>query len=362
VELIIIGGGIIGRSASWHLQQRGHQVTLIDPDLHLETPANPLNGSRAALGLLMAQVFHRASGRAWRLRQRSLELWGPWVEQLRAQGHPLELRRGLLLLASDPIELERQQALVQQRQALGLPLEWWDAARIKALQPELPPALGGLWSAADGQIDPLPLLQALGSDARRLGARLCAQAVINLQRNADGSWRVELANGEGLTTGTVVICAGASTAPLLHTLGLTLPLAAVLGQAVELQPASATPAWSGGPQRPAAVVWQGINLVPRPDGRLWLGATCEPGSTADPQALEALASLNGQAPAWLRQAQRLRQWQGVRLQPQGRAAPWLERLAPGLLLASGHYRNGLLLAPATAEWIAAQVEQPQSAP
>lgn len=310
----------------------------------------------------MAQVFHRASGRAWRLRQRSLALWQQWIETLQARGHPVQLRRGLLLLASSPEELLRQQALVQARQAMGLPLEWWDAERLNALQPELPPALGGLWSAADGQIDPLPLLQALVSDARRLGATLCQQRVVNLQRQHDGGWRLGLANGDWLTTGTVVICAGAGTAPLLQTLGLNLPLAPVLGQAVELQPATATPVWSGGPQRPAAVVWQGINLVPRPNGQVWLGATLEPGSTANPQALEAMASLNGQAPAWLRQSQRLRQWQGLRLQPQGRPAPWLELLAPGLLLASGHYRNGLLLAPATAEWIAEQVEQPRSSP
>lgn len=310
----------------------------------------------------MAQVFHRASGRAWRLRQRSLALWPQWIEQLQAQGHQVELRRGLLLLASSPEELLRQQALVQARQAIGLPLECWDAARLNALQPELPPALGGLWSAADGQIDPLPLLQALRSDAQRLGATLCQQRVVSLQRHDDGSWRVALANGDRLTTDTVVVCAGAGTAPLLQTLGLSLPLAPVLGQAVELRPAAATPAWSGGPQRPAAVVWQGINLVPRRNGQLWLGATLEPGRSANTQTLEAMASLNGQAPAWLRQAQRLRQWQGLRMQPQGRPAPWLELLAPGLLLASGHYRNGLLLAPATAEWLAAQVEQPQSTP
>jgi len=244
----------------------------------------------------MAQVFHRASGRAWRLRQRSLALWQQWIEQLQDQGHPVALRRGLLLLASSPEELLRQQALVQARQALGLPLECWDAERLNTLQPQLPPALGGLWSAADGQIDPVPLLQALRSEALRLGATRCQQQVVRLERHDDGSWRVALANGDRLTSGTVVICAGAGTPPLLQSLGLTLPLAPVLGQAVELQTAAATPAWGGGPQRPAAVVWQGINLVPRPDGRLWVGATLEPGSSANPQALEALASLNGQAP------------------------------------------------------------------
>jgi glycine/D-amino acid oxidase-like deaminating enzyme len=104
------------------------------------------------------------------------------------------------------------------------------------------------------------------------------------------------------------------------------------------------------------VVWQGINLVPRAGGRLWLGATLEPGDQADPAALAALRELDGAAPPWLRQASVIRQWRGHRPHPIGQPAPLLEQLEPGLVLASGHYRNGVLLAPATAEWVAEQLE------
>jgi glycine/D-amino acid oxidase-like deaminating enzyme len=54
----------------------------------------------------------------------------------------------------------------------------------------------------------------------------------------------------------------------------------------------------------------------------------------------------------------VRQWQGLRPRPLGRPAPLLECLAPGLLLAGGHYRNGVLLAPASAEWVVEQIEAP----
>jgi hypothetical protein len=76
---------------------------LIDPGL--DGQRDPSSGSEAALGVLMAQVFHRNSGRAWRLRQRSLELWGQWRQQLQGQGWELPWRPGLLLLASTPEEL-----------------------------------------------------------------------------------------------------------------------------------------------------------------------------------------------------------------------------------------------------------------
>jgi glycine/D-amino acid oxidase-like deaminating enzyme len=108
------------------------------------------------------------------------------------------------------------------------------------------------------------------------------------------------------------------------------------------------------------VSWRGINLVPRPDlangRRFWLGATLEPGTSATAAALEGLRQLEGAAPEWLRQAREVRRWQGLRPRPVGRPAPLLEALAPGLLLAGGHYRNGVLLAPASAAWVAEQVE------
>jgi glycine/D-amino acid oxidase-like deaminating enzyme len=351
--VLILGGGIIGRTAAWHLQQRGHQVSLVDPE-----PAghDPRAGSTAALGVLMAQVFHRASGRAWRLRQRSLALWEQWIAQLQSRGHPVALRRGLLLVASSPEDLQRQQLLVQERQAMGLPLELWPAERLTSLQPVLPPALGALWSPADGQLDPQPVLQALRVELKRLGTQLYSQTATALQAQGDGQWRVQLRDGTDLCSPVVVICAGAGTPTLLRSLGLAAPLEPVLGQALELANAAPQQPWSWSSDWPAAAVWQGINLVPRADGRLWLGATLEPGSQARAAALETMASLNGHAPPWLQQSQRLRQWQGLRLRPQGRAAPWLEQLAPGLLLAAGHYRNGLLLAPATAEWISTQLD------
>jgi glycine/D-amino acid oxidase-like deaminating enzyme len=113
------------------------------------------------------------------------------------------------------------------------------------------------------------------------------------------------------------------------------------------------------------VVWRGINLIQRPPGaapesadgwRLWLGATLEPGQEADERALESLRELGGDAPEWLRRARACRRWQGLRARPVGQPAPLLQDRGAGLLLATGHYRNGVLLAPASAEWVAARIE------
>jgi glycine/D-amino acid oxidase-like deaminating enzyme len=111
---------------------------------------------------------------------------------------------------------------------------------------------------------------------------------------------------------------------------------------------------------PGSVSLQGINLVPRPDlpggGHLWLGATLEPGRLADPAAMAHVRDLHGFAPGWLQRARQVNHWQGLRPRPVGRSAPLLEEIAPGLLLTLGHYRNGVLLAPSTAEWVAERIE------
>ena len=344
----------MGRACAWLLLQRGHRVLLLDPGL--DGQRDPSSGSEAALGVLMAQVFHRNSGRAWRLRQRSLELWGQWRQQLQAQGWALPWRPGLLLLASTPEELECQRQLVASRQQQGFALELWDQPRLDALAPALPiGALGGLYSPADGQLDPGPALAALLADGLRLGLQTYCDRVERLEQRP-GGWSVHTRCGENLEVEAVVLSAGVASSALLADLGHQVPMEPVLGQALELELPLPTN-WRSASPWPGAVVWQGLNLVPRASSKLWLGATLEPGDQADPAALANLQQLGDAAPTWLQQATVVRQWQGHRPHPIGRPAPLLEQLEPGLVLASGHYRNGVLLAPATAEWVADQLEQ-----
>lgn len=356
----MIGAGLVGRACAWLLQGRGHQVQLLDPCLNGAT--DPAAGSWAALGVVMAHVFQRSGGRAWRLRRRSLELWGSWRQELEEQGWPLPWQPGLLILASSATDVERQQRLQIERQRQAIPLEIWSPQQLADLTPALPAgAIGGLYSPADGQLDPGPALQALLGDGQRLGIQICSEAAVRLERRS-GHWTVHSRGGLALRSEAVVVSAGVTSSSLLEPLGHLLPLEPVLGQALELQLPPGTH-WGQNRAWPGAVVWQGLNLVPRPSSqiqgdRLWLGATLEPGCRADPNALANLRQLGGAAPPWMGQAQPIRQWQGHRPHPIGRPAPLLEQLEPGLVLASGHYRNGLLLAPATAEWVAQQLENP----
>ena len=92
-------------------------------------------------------------------------------------------------------------------------------------------------------------------------------------------------------------------------------------------------------------------MIPYKKNRLLRGATLEPGDTANNEALERMHAMNGQAPNWLKHASVDNHWSGLRGRPINRPAPILKALEPGLIIATGHYRNGVLLAPATAEWV-----------
>ena len=345
---------MVGLAVAWRLCHGGYPVELIAPET--SGPQADRSGSGAALGLLMAQVYRRSSGRGWRLRQQSLGLWHRWRQELAERGHPIPFRPGLLQLAGTAEERDAQRRLVEQRQAQGLPLQWLEPSDLRALAPAPPEAaLGGVLSPQDGQLDPLAAMAALRADGEAAGLQHWPVAVERIDRgadaNGDGRWLVQGNDGSQRSYRWLVVSAGLGSAALVGALGHGRPQAPVLGQALELQ----LPQGCDAGAWPGSLSWGGINLVPRPGGRLWLGATLEPGDGADAAQLTNLQRLGGQAPPWLLEATVLEQWQGLRARPEGRPAPLLEALEPGLLLASGHYRNGVLLAPASAAWVAEQL-------
>lgn len=355
----VVGAGSVGSVTAWWLARCGAQVTWLAPHAQVERPS-----SLAALGVLMGHCSRRLRGRSWRLRRTSLALWRQWLPLL----DPIPQQWGITALCHQPDQVEQLQMLVHQRQKEGVPLAWrsredllsrWPALEASDLQ-------GGLWSPQDGQLDPAPLLAALAGAAENLGVQRWPAQVTGLQPEGK-AWRlhVQASNPSYPTTlvvSAVVLCTGLGTDRLLASLDpaiqLHWPMTPVLGQAAELHCPMLPPQGLPGP-----VAWRGVYLIPRPQSqRLWIGATVEPGDQSQDHCFAQMLRLDGAAPPWLQQAQVLNRWQGVRARPTGRPAPVLASLAPGLLLTSAHYRNGILLAPATAAWSAQQLGFPAPDP
>jgi glycine oxidase len=296
--------------------------------------------------------FHvgKRVGRRFKLRLKSLEaVRSPNRAAGGRPGRSLPVnRRGILKLLREE-EVEAWQETLAARRQAGYRLDLLSPAEVGSLQPGLRSDLAAaIYSPQDRQVQPKLLTQALLEAAQRKGSRFFFhQPVQKIQRSSDPPFRLQTVYTPALTlsAGHVILAAGLGSSPLAKELGLQVPLQAVKGQALRVK----APGIPLGP----VVTDADLHLVPLGDGSLWVGATVEFQAPHPEPTLLALQDLLARAirlcPA-LAEATLLDHWAGHRPRPVGQRAPILG-WAPGyanLLIATGHYRNGVLLAPISA--------------
>lgn len=322
----------------------------------------------AALGVLMGAIS-RKKGNNLRMRLASLQRYEtlvPELESLTGGKIPFN-RQGILRLYFDADELNRWQKVAEIRDSQGFKLEILDAAEVAARYPEVSratvsaqPLVGAVYSPQDRQVDPVALTQALVKAAQQQGATFHFQTKVEgfTKTRAESSRLEQIQTDAGqLTVDWLVLAAGLGSTLLTNELEQQIELQPVLGQALHLQRSQ--------PLRELRPVISGadVHLVPLNSAELWVGATVEfpvDGEQAirpDPdQLMEVWQQAIALCPA-LADATTIRTWSGLRPRPQNRPAPIVEPLSgyQNVLLATGHYRNGVLLAPATAEKIRALI-------
>jgi len=362
-KVTIIGCGVVGAAIAYELsRQPGLEVTLVDQ----QPPAQGSTG--AALGVLMGIVSHKLKGRAWQLRQTSLlryETLVPELEAITGQKIPYN-RHGLVLLATAAHQIEQWRTLAVAREAQGWELDIWEPATLKEYCPQV--NIEGLWGAmyspSDRQIDPVALTQALVKAAKKNGVKgRFDLKITNLQQ--------QLAQ-ENLEADWIILATALGTKELTATISqregyaneTPVDIRPVLGQAIELE----LPEILGNPDFQPVITGNDIHIVPitsiMPSANhgsdyeayhYWVGATVE---FADAQGQiqaqgELLEKVKQGAIAFcpeLALGSIVKTWSGLRPRPEAQPAPIIQKL-PGqekIILATGHYRNGVLLAPATA--------------
>lgn len=354
VDVAIVGGGIIGMAIAWRARERGMSVAVLERD----TPGR--GTSRVAAGMLAPAIeaeFGDAGRRLLELGLRSAQLWPTFASELEARtgvGVGL-IRSGTLLLArdeDDARELERQLVF---RQSLGLAVARLRPSEAREREPALAPAMRlALEAPDDHSVDPRLVLDALARVCESAGVRLCAETPV-ARVELDGSGErgrvtgVTLADGGHVSAGHVVIAAGPWSGQIDGVPpAARVPVRPVKGQILRLR----DPAGPGLLHR--VVRFRHGYLVPRADGRYVLGATVEE------RGFELSATAGG-AYELLRDAHELVpgvseleiEELSVGLRPgTPDNAPAIGRAAvDGLIWATGHYRNGILLAPLTAELV-----------
>lgn len=340
-EVAVVGGGVIGCAIARELAQRGVRTVVLERD----RPG--AHASWAAAGMLSPQAEADEPGPMLDLLRRSRALYPELARALRREtGVDVGYRtEGTLLLAlTDPDE-EELEARHRWQAAAGLPVEQLSAAQVLALEPGLTPAVRrALRFPEDHQVENRLLSRALWAAAVAAGAevRTGAQAR-RVLREGDRAVGVELADGTRVAAGAVVVAAGSWGAQLLG-LPRPLPVEPVHGQLVALE--SLPTPFRHVIDSPRAY------LVPRSDGRLILGATverCGFRTAVTPRGVVSILGAALEMAPSLADLPLVDSWAGLRPgTPDGLPILGADPEVPNLLYATGHFRNGILLAPLTA--------------
>ena len=219
-------------------------------------------------------------------------------------------------------------------------------------------AMGAIYSPQDLQMDPVALTKTLVTAATQNGVQFHWQTTVQsfgTEQCTHSQHITEVETDQGHhAIDIVILAAGLGSTPLTTTLQQTVPIQPVLGQAMQLRRSIPLPF-------PYPVInGEGIHLVPLNASELWVGATVEfPAENsftppeAEPALLEQVRQQVIALNPTLANAQIIRSWSGLRPRPQGQAAPVIQTLSgyDNVILATGHYRNGVLLAPITAELV-----------
>jgi glycine oxidase len=356
-DVLVVGGGVIGLSCAWRLAQRGARVAVLER-------GEPGGGATRVAAGMLAPVGELTFGEPelLELTLAAAKLYPKFVAELEAAtGESTGFEPfGALHVALDRDEAAQLRRVHDLQRSLELEAEWLPPRRCRDLEPGLTPSFhGGVFAAGEAAVDPRALTRVLVAAARAEGVVVrggteVAESIFEGERLVG----VRTAAGEELRAEAVVLAGGAwsGNAAWLPAKAHP-PVRPVKGQVVELRSRSTEPVARH------ILASERVYLVPRKDGRLVIGATVE-------EMGYDTAVTAGGVHELLREAYRLlpdvaeMEWVGATAGLRPGTPNNLPLVGPGaidgLVLATGHFRNGILLAPLAAQAVADLVASPDS--
>jgi len=349
-DVVVVGAGLIGLAIAWRTAQRGLTVTVLDP--------RPGSGASAAAAGMLAPVteLHYGENALLTLNLASSARFGAWsAELLELTGRDIGYRRcGTVVAAWDAADLAALRDLQAFQNDLGLDAELLTSRQLRELEPAVAPGLpGGLLAAGDHQVDPVGLHTALHEAGTAAGVRWRRHRAVAAVVGGGAVTGVDLDNGEHIACGRLVLAGGAWIRELAGLPPEVLPpVRPVKGQTLHLRSDSA--GLIGHVVR-GSVRGSPVYLVPRDDGRVVVGASSEEvGFDTRPRA-GAVYELLRDAQTLLPQVSELHLEHvatGLRPGSPDNAPIIGPTEMAGLVVAGGHFRNGVLLTPITGDAVA----------
>jgi glycine oxidase len=339
-DVAVVGGGVVGAACARAAALRGLTVTVFEPG------PDPGAASPASAGMLAAQI-EPVDADSFSLAIRARDLYEPLAPLLRdTTGIDIGFwRPGISSVAFDVAAENRLKTEVAAQRQAGLRCDWLEPEDVQERWPGAATGCrGALFASEDGALDPQGLARGCLADARRLGAKVVPEQVLAVTVVAGKATGVTTARG-ATAAGHVVIAAGAWS-PAIGALPRLLRVEPVRGQMAATPWPSATP---------AAILYDGERYVLTRGTEALLGSTMEHAGFNYHVTNDGLAQIFQGAirllPA-LERAPVLRTWAGLRpVTPDGRPIVGRDPEIERLWYATGHGRNGILLAALTGEVI-----------
>ncbi|PWI43402.1 glycine oxidase ThiO [Streptomyces sp. ICBB 8177] len=351
-DVVVVGGGIIGLVTAWRAAQQGLSTAVADPD--------PGGGAaRVAAGMLAAVTeLQYGEQTLLELNLASARRYPSFAEELtEATGLGLGYRPcGTLAVALDSDDRAELRELHTFQRSLGLEAQWLTGRECRRLEPMLAPGVrGGLRVDGDHQIDPRRLACALLKAAERAGVAFLREPVERITVARDRAEGVVLRDGAAPAAGRVVLAAGSLSGRIAGLPPRVVPpVRPVKGQVLRLR---IPPAYAPFLSRTVRAVVRGghVYLVPRENGELVVGATSEElgwdTTVTAGGVYELLRDAHELVPG-ITELPLVETLAGLRPGSPDNAPLLGPTELPGLLLATGHHRNGVLLTPVTGDVMA----------
>jgi glycine oxidase len=346
-KVVVVGAGVIGLASARALAARGDQVVVVDGS------TGSREASWAAAGILGAGTENQADGPLFRFALAAHRGWPALVASLEAEtGVDLRYRtEGTLLVALEDADLPPLEARLALLPAHGIEARWLDGDEARRIEPRLAPAVRAALWIREGRLDNRHLWQAYEVSCRHRGVpRHTNEAVQTVVERGGRVVGVRTDTGT-IEADAVVLAAGAWSEGLARASGFHLPMTPVKGQLLRL---GAPDGWL------SRIVKRGIHyVVPHGAHGLVAGTTAEEvgfDRGLHEEALEGILAGTGRFLPEVRTLPRTEAWAGFR----PRLPDFLPAIGPvagrpGLVVATGHYRNGILLCEVTGRAAAAAV-------
>jgi glycine oxidase len=348
-DVLVVGGGIIGHSVAYSVSKRGMSVLVI------EKGEINRKASSAAAGMLAAQAEVTEAGPLFDLARESRNMFSSLSEDLKEQtGNDIDLiEKGMLTIALTEEKVHSLRSTIAFQQAAGEKASWLRGEDLLSVEPNLSKTvLGAMYAPDDGQVSAFKLATSFARAATLLGARILEYTdVTGILIENDRVQGVKTVQGDFFGD-HVVVTGGAWTKQILEQTNVDLPIYPVKGECLSVR--------TNERLITKTIFSDDCYIVPKNEGRLLIGATMIPGTFDEKVSVAGISQLLNKAinllPS-LKDAEWEKAWSGIRPQT-GDGLPYIGEhpSVKGLHVASGHYRNGILLSPITGEIIADLIE------